>query len=124
MNSVLAHFWEVVAILLLPAVPVGAAWLRMNAVIRASEQRWRVAAFLLVLQSAALLHVLLGIFDRHLLGPDYSSVRFGVVGAWLAITALTVVLGIIKNPIRWFLIPVGIYLFLDWFYIGVVSSVV
>jgi hypothetical protein len=122
MNRLLAHFWEVAAVLLLPAILVLAAWFRL--VSRTSTTRRRFATVLLVLESLAFLHIFLGILDSQLLGPDYSRLRYTVIGAWLAISLLTASLSVIKNPIRWLLILIGIYLAFDWLYIGAVSSVV
>ncbi len=124
MLPVFTHFWVVAAVLLIPAIPLTGAWLRMSSAMRATETHWRLAGFLLILQSASLLHILLGILNSRLLGPDYSSIRYGIIGTWLVISVVTAGLGIIKNPIRWLVVVVGIYLAFDWLYIGAVSSVV
>jgi hypothetical protein len=116
-------FWVMSAALLVPAIPIAAAWKRIRTSKLEDSKRY-VLTVALAIQTASCLHVLLGIINSYSLGPDYSSLRYSLIGTWLVVSCLTAVLSVIRSPIRLLLLVAGAYLGLSWLYIGAISSAV
>jgi hypothetical protein len=116
-------YWAVSAVLLLPAIPIFLGWTRLRASVPTQGNRPLILVGL-TLQTASLLHLLLGIINSHLLGPNYSNLRGTVILAWVAINCLTALAGFLKSTVQPLLLISGAYLTIDWLYIAAVSSVV
>ena len=104
------------------AVALLVAWERFRRLAFAFPEN-RGALFPLVTTSASFLFFAVTLSFPQLLGRDYSTRRYIIIGVNFGLVAVSSIISVYtKGPLRWLLVISGLALTLMWFTIGAVSS--
>lgn len=105
----------------LPCIPIVAAWRALH---RSTLGRFEVVAFLSIV-TISYCWILLGVFSRQTIGPDYSSLRSEIILAnMVAMISLSVWAAVRGREFRRRLLIVSLVTGSVWFYVLAISSVV
>lgn len=111
--------------LMLPTLPIAWSWSRCARRGLVQEPRGVLTVAVLALTTLSYLLILVGLFHRATLGPDYSSTRFTMIYSNLVLMGATAVAGLAAKPnLR---LPVTMSSCLTgtvWLYLAIISSVV
>ncbi|HZS27124.1 MAG TPA: hypothetical protein VFB76_07825 [Candidatus Angelobacter sp.] len=124
-RSIVCYSCQLIILVAAPGIPLLLTWRQMFRPRCGKKKRAVLLAITLTIATVSYLWLMAGLVHGNIIGPNYSTWRFVVIGLNCAADMVGAVAAICIRDIRKPLLIVGLCAVgLEWFYAGVVSSAV